>query len=339
MPIKLVNKTGVPEVLARACLVDKHRSYGDISVTKFIDAPQIHYLLAHNTVEEDVVNRLWMLLGTGVHHIIDRAEVAHASARQLLDAVEVLRDIGGDKNGKAADFLNTLARAKFPEAFSKDVITEKTLTVSIETDIGVLELSGTFDKFWVKKKLLEDYKVTSVWGYLYEESKKKWYAQMNTYAYMLRKSGFEVEEAQIMAIFKDYKEIEKVRNRDYPKAMAMEIPIPLHPQEKMEKWIKKRAELHLRAMNGDVEPCTPKEMWATNDTWKVTTKERKRAIKAGFISEEAANDFMEMNELKYIGMYKEFYPGERKRCDKFCPVASVCPQYAAYQELKSKLNN
>ena len=167
MPIKLVNKTGVPEVLARACQVDRHVSYGDISVTRFIDAPQIPYLLAHNTVEEDVSNRLWMLLGTGVHHVIDRAEIAHASARELLDAAAVLERLGDEKNLKAAEYLRKEARAKFPDAFDENVITERTLTITIKTEIGELELSGTFDKFWVDLKKLKDYKLTTVWGYIY----------------------------------------------------------------------------------------------------------------------------------------------------------------------------
>src|SRR5690606_10086749 len=132
-------------------------------------------------IEEDVSNRLWMLLGTGVHHVIDRAEVSHASARELLDAVAVLERLGDDTSLKVAKWLNKEARKRFPEAFNDDVITEKTLSITIKTDIGNLELSGTFDKFWVDLGKLQDYKLTTVWGYIYEESKKKWYAQLNVY--------------------------------------------------------------------------------------------------------------------------------------------------------------
>ena len=336
MPVKLINPNNIPEVLARACQVDRHVSYGDISVTRFIDAPQITHLLAHNTVEVDVADRLLMILGTGVHHVVDRAEVAHASARELLDAAAVLERLGGEKHLKAAKYLMEEAKLRFPDAFDDSVITEKTLTISIDTEIGSLELSGTFDKYWVELKKLEDYKVTSVWGYLYEESKKKWYAQLNVYAYMLREHGYEVDEAIITAIFRDWKAIEKARNKDYPPQLAMEIDIPLYSQEKMKKYMTKRAELHLRAMSGDVVDCTPKEMWASNDVFKIKTPGRSKSIK-NFTIESKADEFMDLNELKYVGMYKEFHPGERKRCERFCSVASVCPQHQKFLDLKEKL--
>ena len=99
----------------------------------------------------------------------------------------------------------------------------------------------------------------------------------------------------------------------------------------MEKYLAKRVILHERALNGDVEPCTPKEMWATNDTFAVTAPGRKKAIKL-FTKRANAEAYMVNNQFKHKGMYIDFRPGTRKRCELYCPVRDICPQNKAYKE-------
>ena len=71
----ITNKHGLPEALVAAVRNDPYTGGGDISVTKLIDSPQRRQLvLAHgNTIEEDVSERIWSLLGQAVHHILERA--------------------------------------------------------------------------------------------------------------------------------------------------------------------------------------------------------------------------------------------------------------------------
>lgn len=339
MPIVLTNKHNIPEVFAKACEVDRHRTYGDISVTQLIDAPQIRFLKKEHVIEEDVSDRLWMLFGTAMHHILERAEVGHAGARQLIDAAITLDEIGGDGNMKAANYLRDLARKEFPGAFNENKLVEKTISHIIKTDIGSLELSGTMDKFMVDTKTLFDYKVTSTYAYVYEESKQKWYAQQNAYAYMLRENGYEVEHAFISALFKDWKQpFGKVGSKDYPKSMVMDIPVKLYPHKAIEKWLKERVELHLRAMDGDVVPCTDKERWSSDDIWKVKKVGGTKALNGGvFTSEAMADKFMSDNEIKYPKLHKELTLGENKRCEKYCSCSSVCPQFAEIKRVTAEI--
>jgi PD-(D/E)XK nuclease superfamily len=327
MPIKLTNKHNIPDVFVRACMIDRHVTKGDISTTQLIDAPQIRYLKAHHDIEEDVSDRLWMLMGTAMHHVLERAEVKNYYARQLMDAAIVLEDL--DKV-KGAESLRQIARDKFPDAFDSEILLEQTMSVLITTDLGTMEVSGTMDKFNKTTGTLFDYKNTSVYGYIYEESKKKWYAQQNIYAYMLRKHDYTVNEAFISAFFKDYKSFEAKQSRDYPPSMVMDIPIPLYDMEKMEKYMKGRVKKHQLAEAGENIPCTPKERWAEADMWAVKKKGGKRALKGGVLpSESMAKKFIEDNKLNYTDMYIEFRPGTNKRCDSYCPVRSVCPQKRA----------
>ena len=261
MPVILTNKTNIPEVFARACEIDRHRTYGDISVTGLIDAPQPRYLKATNNIEEDVADRLWMLFGTAMHHIVERAEIGNARARQLIDAVITMEELsdeniikdpkfGSERLKSAAQYLRDLAKACFPEAFNSKDLIEKTMSVWIKTDIGSLELSGTVDKFESEPGILTDYKLTSTWGYVYEESKKKWYAQQNTYAWMLRELGYTVNEAKISALFKDWSAVNLLKNKNYPKSMVMDIPVKLYPHDQMTEYVKERAKIHLMLKRG-----------------------------------------------------------------------------------------
>ena len=347
MPKILTNNTNIPEVFARACEIDRHRTYGDISVTGLIDAPQPRYLIAMNTVEQDVSDMLWMLFGTAMHHIVERAEVGDARARQIMDAVMTLTEVAEERKGvegkfspkklfAAAEYLRDLAKTLFPEAFNTADLIEKTLSVTIKTDIGSLELSGTMDKFQSDIGLLTDYKLTSTWAYIYEESKKKWYAQQNTYAWMLRESGYEVKNSQITALFKDWSKINTFKSKDYPKSMVMNIPVKLGSHKAMTKYMKERATIHLRAMQGDVDPCSDKERWASDDVFKVRKPGANRALNKGvFTNETSAVKFMEDNSLKYPKLEIEHKPGENKRCESFCVCKDVCPQYKAIKESKS----
>ena len=97
MGIKLTNKYGAPEELVRAASYDDHVTKGDISTTTLIDAPQIRYLKMTNDIEEDVSDRIWMLFGTAVHHILERSELGSHKARTLLEAAEIFRESGNEK--------------------------------------------------------------------------------------------------------------------------------------------------------------------------------------------------------------------------------------------------
>lgn len=332
----LTNKFNLPQVLVNAVSVDKHITAGDISVTGLIDAPQIRYLKKHNDYEEDVMDMIWALMGTAVHHVLERAESSSSDAQKLISAAGVLNEQSREKSdeslSKASEYLKKKASELFPGHANDDVITEQTLSVTIDG----MTISGTFDRLVKSEKLLQDYKNCSVYQYIYPESRKKWAAQVNLYRYLIFKQlGILVEKAQIIAIFRDWSEARGKSNKDYPDNPIKIIDIPLFPIEKVEAYLKGRIYLHKRADNGDVEPCSGEDRWATSDRFAVMPAGGKKALRV-LDTEAAAKDFLDKEGHRYKGAVIELRPGESKRCDSYCPVANVCPQYKA---MKEKINS
>jgi hypothetical protein len=71
----VTNVHNLPEALVRAVVNDPYTGGGDISVTKLIDAPQVRVLAKqhHDQIVVDVSERIWALLGQGVHTVLERA--------------------------------------------------------------------------------------------------------------------------------------------------------------------------------------------------------------------------------------------------------------------------
>lgn len=332
MPVIITNKYNLPEVFVQACKIDRHVTNGDISVTTLIDSPQPRLLKNIHTIEQDVSEMIDMLFGTAIHHVLERSEVKHFYARQLMDAANVLADL--DKI-PAAEKIRALAREKFPEAFNTEDLIEKNLVIEIDG----LTISGTLDKYVAESKKLQDYKSASVYAYIYEESKKKWYEQVNIYAYMLREHGYPVEEAEIIAIFKDWSRMGAMRSKaTYPPQKVMSIPIKLVEHDKVLKYIKSRVERHKKAIETGTASCTPKERWSTADSFAVYGKGKAKALKI-LPDQDSADKFMEDNAIKYGKMTVQLRPGEQKRCESFCPVRDVCPQYKEIKALRNEVES
>lgn len=333
MAIELTNNLNFPEVFVKACLVDRHFTQGDISTTRLVDAPQIRMLRANNDIQEDVSDRLWMLFGTAMHNILERAEISHFGARAIMQAAEVFHDMEAEKDRAIGDRLVELCKEKFPAEFeSKDLI-EHTLSVVIDG----MEISGTMDKFVFETGTLQDYKVTGSYAYVYEESKKKWYAQQNIYAYMLREHGYTVNNAEIIALFKDWNKFKTFKQKDYPKSPVMQIPVKLIEHERVHNYLKSRVELHRRAQAGEQIDCTGKERWATAASFAVKRPGGKRAVKI-FDQREFAEKYVEDKRLEKPDLFIEDRPGENRRCNEYCPVKDVCPQKLRMDE-EAKMQN
>ena len=87
--MKITNKHGLPQAFVDAVVNDPYDNGGsDISATSLIDAPQRRALLYKHSdqIVEDVADRVWALLGSAVHHILEQAEDEHAVVEERLFA-------------------------------------------------------------------------------------------------------------------------------------------------------------------------------------------------------------------------------------------------------------
>lgn len=341
MPRILTNKQNLPEQIVRAVQYDTHKMSGTISATQLIDSPKVRILKKLHTYEEDVSEAIYALLGTALHHVLERANIDSVrkrafilTAETIVRQADIIKEEDPDKASqlnRAAKYIFSLIPIFFPETEDRFIF-ERTMRLEMGEDV----ISGTFDLFDKQTGILYDYKLCSVYSYIYPESRDKWRYQTNIYAYMLEKEGFTVSQIRVVAVFRDWSQFGLLKSADYPPRQVMEIGIPIgnpnrkdfHWTDLVEQYIKDRLALHKRAENGDVMDCTGEDRWATADAYKLKTPGAKRSVK-NFDTEVLAKTFLEENRHKYNGLFIEKVPGESKRCDRFCPVAQFCEQRKA----------
>lgn len=323
------NDHNLPDSYVRAVTIDKHRVNGDISVTQLIDAPQIRVLKQQHDETIDVSTMLWALFGTAIHSVLERSEMDSVDASTLTQAAELLSDSKDPEAMKVATWLEKFISKVYPDGVDDNLLLEETMVI----DVLGWKVSGTCDKFTKDIGLLEDYKSCGVYDYIVPESRKKWFAQQNIYAHMLRQNGYEVKKSQIVAIFKNWSKMESLRNKDYPPLPIMALDVTLGPDEKVGKYIEGRVQLHQNAEKGNVPDCTGKERWSKADSYAVMKEGGKRAVRV-FDKESLAKSYIENNEYKSKApMYIQFRAGEDVRCDSYCSVSAHCAQFKKKAEM------
>lgn len=340
MPRILTNKSNLPETIFKAVSYDTHRTIpGSISVSQLIDSPRVRLLKKKFEYEEDVSDMLYALMGTSLHHIIERANIASVRERAFTLVQETLE--GDEQNKKAVEWL----RKKQNELFQNESewLTEQTLGMEVDGTA----ICGTFDAYHKPTKTLYDYKMCSTYAWTNDKSRKKWKQQTNVYATLLEDAGHPVEKIIVVALFRDWSSHGYAKSKDYPKAQLCELPIELNPREDKDgkqgrmTFIRKRIKAHKDAETAVRLPlCTGTERWADSDMWAIKEKGKKKALK---LAETEAECKRWVEESRFAGSNKEyeteFRPGVSNRCEKFCPVAAHCDQFKLIKEIQLKNSN
>jgi hypothetical protein len=84
--LKYTNKLGLPAPLASAVIRDTYQKVGDLSVTALIMPPRKRILEKRHDEEisVDVSDQLWMLLGSSVHAVLERADTSGHLAEERM---------------------------------------------------------------------------------------------------------------------------------------------------------------------------------------------------------------------------------------------------------------
>lgn len=335
MSVTLTNKLNLPQQIVNACLHDTHKVAGDISVSQLIENPRVIHLKRNNNYSEDVSDRLYMLMGTALHHILERSNMGEVEKRAFMMVTEVLKreaeKIKDDSKRegvlKVQSYLTKFMNFMFPES-EKRFLYE----VTQRMEIGDRVLYGTPDLFDIRDGILYDYKYCSVYSYMYPESRMKWDAQTNVYAYMLTQAGYEVKEIRIVAFFRDYSQHGFQKSKDYPDSQIKEISIKVRSASDMATYITNRMNMHVKAEETGILPyCSGKERWASSDQYAIVTPGSKKALRV-FDIKPMAEKFMLEFHHKYEDMEIKFRPGVSTKCERFCPVRDFCDQYKTYRE-------
>ena len=133
--MKITNKYGLPESLVRAVQNHKHKS-ADYSASMLTNSPRIVHLTRrhYHELEEDVSERIWALLGTAVHGIIEGHEADNEIAEGYME-IEVLPGVRVSGHSDVYDYdTKTVSDYKVTSAYaiiygSRDAEWEKQLNV------------------------------------------------------------------------------------------------------------------------------------------------------------------------------------------------------------------
>lgn len=196
-----------------------------------------------------------------------------------------------------------------------------------EIEIDGMKLTGKPDIFNISSGIIEDYKITSAWSLVFagEEGKTEWEQQLNCYAYLLRKKGYQVNGLRIIAILRDWTQYQANQDEGYPQSPVMVIQMRDWGEAEEERYIKERTALHSLANAqgiAEISPCTSKERWETPTKYAVKRKDQKKAVKL-FDDKAQAEAFLTYS--KDSALFIEERAGVSKRCLNYCPVAKFCP--------------
>lgn len=291
--MKITNNQNLPAAIERAVNNDPYDSSGsDISATRLLQPPRINALTKRHwdSLEEDVSDRIWSLLGQSVHHVIDRA-------------AEGTEDVTEQRLFVKNDLTNgwTLSGAF-------DYLTHDGQLIDFKTTSAwsAMDASTNGKSEWEAQLNILDWLIR------------------NTEV----KVGIKVKSLSIMAILRDWSKLKALTSDNYPKQQAVMIPIKRWSPEEQDAYISERIRLHQEAADMAEPPiCTPEERWHKDDQYAVMKDGRKSAVRL-LPSMEEAKKYLEANNMKEgKGCQIVLRKGEDTRCAHYCSVNKFCSHW------------
>lgn len=177
-------------------------------------------------------------------------------------------------------------------------------------------VSGQFDVMDLDSSKIIDYKVTTTYK---AKGNDKWTQQLNILRWLAHQNGHEVNELEIVAIFRDWRKKEAERNPEYPRAAIQTIQVPVWDLFEAEQFIEERVALHQLARGGANIECTDEDRWYSGSTFAVIKPGNTRALRV----------YPERPDPSMIpeGYVVEERTGEYTRCMHYCDVAPFCEQW------------
>lgn len=289
--MKITNNFGLPEAFMSFLKKDKYDAgKADISVTTLIDAPRVNILKQQrkDEITVDVVDMIWPLLGTAVHHILDSAD----AKGNVTTEERLFHDFAGWIVSGQVDHQE--------EANGKVWVSDYKVTSVWSVIYGKIA--------WEEQ--------VNCYAHLIRKAKGKEVGGVRIVA-VLR--DWQRREAETKA---DYPKAPVV-SVDIPlwhpdKAQAfIEERVRMHQDAQM-IWDTREA----------VVECSDEERWTKQTTWAVVKKGGKRAAKVCLSEQEAKDWIAATSPTPRTQYEIQVRPGGRTRCEKYCSVADFCTQWA-----------
>lgn len=293
----ITNSLNLPQPFVDAATSNHRYKPGRYSVTDLLGGTCEAVLKRRHAGEgeEDVSDRLWAVLGSAVHKVLEMAQSAQEQHQEqwLCVLIEV--------DGK------TYSMSGIPDLYD-----ERTGTVTDWKVTSVWQvLFGDYEK-WRKQTL----------AYCWMLRQKGYDAHRGQIVAMLRDHQQRKAKTE-----KDYpKHPVVVKEWEFTNDSFAEIG------DLIARWFLDVA-LQEKLPDDELEPCGPEERWHKPDKWAVMKSGQKRAVKL-FDSESEANEYADnlskQPTKRKISYSVEFREGEDTRCQSYCGVAQFCPYGQKY---------
>lgn len=235
---------------------------------------------------------------------------------------------------------------------SQDHVVEKRFRY--KTSTGKI-ITGGIDTINIKERLIEDWKFTSVYTWIYRNRNgngrlQDYTKQLNMYRFLAEKAGISIDKLKINMIFRDWSKSKAKYEKDYPNHVET-LDIDVWGLDATEAFIEERVaefELYKDTPDDELPICTPEERWQSQTTWAVRKLKNKTASKVLFSYSKAKEWLVQecteqafkktkMNsgdefDKEYAKLFKEFTieqrAGESIRCSQgYCSCREFCSYY------------
>jgi hypothetical protein len=194
----------------------------------------------------------------------------------------------------------------------------------VEKEINDFTISGKYDL--VLDGVLNDYKSTSVWTYIFDSNKDSYIKQGSIYKW-LSPDKITSDYININYIFTDWSAAKaRADTKSYPQQKVLTKKYSLWSPEETQNWIANKlaaVALHSNTPQEGLPECTDEELWASETTYKYYKNPAKL--------DRSTKNFKSMHEALIrktddgdVGIIKTV-PGEVRHC-RYCPVVSICTQ-------------
>lgn len=292
--MKLTNKSNLPGVIERAVLNDPYDGSGsDISTTRLIAPPRIKMLEEKHwdEIQEDVSDKIWTLLGSSVHSVIERAVTDEDIAE-----LRLFHEINGWTLSGQFDLLT-----------SKGELIDFKVT-SAWSALDALQNGKTE---WEQQLNVLDYLSRHT-----DHSLKNYLGKT-----------LQVKSLSIMAILRDWSKLKSMGSDNYPKKQVVMIPIRKWSEEEQDNYVLARIKAHQDAKTGELPVCSAKERWRKDDKYAIMKDGRKSALRV-LDTKDQVKQYLKDNKLiEGKGCTVVLRAGEDVRCQHYCRVNSFCDYF------------
>ena len=294
--MKFTNQYDIPEEIVSSIESPNWYDKGDcdISATGLLQPPRILILNQKykDDITQDYSDRIWMLLGSAVHAILENS---NQGAENKITEERMYADLGGKRIGGQTDSICL-----------KDSIVKDYKCTSV---YAVKDCLKNGKPEWEAQ--------LNIYAYLYAINYDVEVSALNIIAICRdwNKSG----------LLRD-------RSYPPCAVVTIDIPLWTKQKQEefiLDRINLHEEADNMETMGGELPLCSDKERWKRDDVWAVMKKNRKSALRLfnskaqahTYIAEDLGQQSDEMN------IYIEHRKGESVRCKSYCSVSNFCNQY------------